>query len=75
MQKRAQHQPTRQRVAKNLKRLLKDNGIEVKALAEDSNVKRSAIYRIRNAKSGVGIDVLARLAIGLKVDIIEFFKP
>ena len=70
-----QHQPTRQRVAKNLKRLLKETGTQVKALAEDSNVKRSAIYRIRSAKSGVGVDVLARLAIGLKTDIIEFFRP
>jgi transcriptional regulator with XRE-family HTH domain len=69
----ARHQPTRERVAKNLKRLLKEKGVVIKALAKDSDVKRSAIYRIKSAKTGVGIDVLGRLAAGFGIDVAEFF--
>ena len=57
-----------------MKRLLKDKKVQVKALASDSDVKRSAIYRIKSAKTGVGIDVLGRLAAGFDVDVSEFFR-
>lgn len=68
------HQPTRVRVAQNLARLLADKKITPVDLAASSAVNRSVIYRIKNADTGVTIDVLGRLAIALKCDVAEFFR-
>jgi len=66
-------QPTRNRVAKNLKRLLDEHEKTPVALAEAAGVPSSVVYRIRNADTGATIDVLGRLARGFRCDVREFF--
>jgi DNA-binding Xre family transcriptional regulator len=68
------HQPTRDRVAHNLDRLLRDRNVTPVQLAAAARVTRSVIYRVKNADTGVTIDVLGRLALALKCDVAEFFR-
>jgi DNA-binding Xre family transcriptional regulator len=68
------HHPTRDLVAANFKRMLVERSTTIKAVAEASNVKRSVLYRIRNADTGVTIDVLGRIADALGVRVEEFFR-
>lgn len=68
------HQPTRDLVARNLKRLLAAKPMTVNVLSAKSTVVRSVVYRIWNADTGVTIDVLGRLADVLGCGVVEFFR-
>lgn len=74
MPKTTPHQPTRDLVARNLKRLLRDLKKSVSKLAEDSGVGRDVIYDIEDARVGAYIDTLGRLAIGFPCPVAEFFR-
>lgn len=74
MPKTTPHQPTRDLVARNLKRLLREKKKNPTTLAAASGVRRDRIYEIEGAKVGAYIDTLGRLAIGLDCAVIEFFR-
>lgn len=68
------HTATRKRVAANLVRMMKDSGMSMRALAIESGVERSGLYRIRGARSGTTVDVLGRLADAMDRDVSGFLK-
>ncbi|MHC5373618.1 helix-turn-helix domain-containing protein [Enterococcus sp. LJL120] len=50
------------------------NGITQKQLAAKSGISTNTIYLIEHEKMNAGIDVLEKLAKGLGVDVINFFR-
>lgn len=65
----------RNRVAMNVYYLRNaKNSFTQKQLAAKSGISPNTIYLIENEKMNVGIDVLEKLARGLGVDVINFFR-
>lgn len=69
-------QHVRDRVARNLARLLDErfDGNKV-ALAKASGVSHTYVYRVLNAKCSPTIDTLARFAAALDVDVVDLLSP
>ena len=61
-------------VGKALQRLRKDNGWTLAVVSAKTGVAISTLSKIENNQSSPNYDVLVRLAEGLGVDFVEFFK-
>jgi DNA-binding Xre family transcriptional regulator len=68
------HQATRDLVARNFVRLLEEADTRIGDLSLAASVQRSILYRLRDADTGVTIDVLGRLAEALQCKVGEFFS-
>lgn len=69
------YQPARERVARNVKLWRKRRGVSQQSLSLVAGLSRTYLSRIENAVETVSVDHLEKLAIALKVDIVELLKP
>lgn len=64
----------RERVARNLRRLRNANGISQEELADRADVNRNYVGMLEREEYAASVDMLEKLAAGLGVDPIEFFR-
>ena len=64
----------RERVSRNLQRLRRESGLSQEELAHAADVHQTYLSGVENGKRNPSIDVLERICIALKVDIIELFR-
>lgn len=69
------YQSARERVARNVKSWREQRGVSQQSLSVDAGLSRTYLSRIENGVETVSVDHLEKLAIALKVDIVELLKP
>ncbi len=65
----------RDRVAANIRRLRKAQGLSQEQLAEVAEFHRTYVSQLERSVTNISIDGLERLAQALGVDITELLKP
>ena len=65
--------PVRLRVAKRVKQLRLQRGWSQEQLAERAGNTEKHISQVERGKTNIGIDVLASIASGLAVDLVDLF--
>lgn len=75
MTKTLTHQPARQRVSYNLKRLRKAQKLSQEKAAELADFHRTYVSQLERCVTNISIDGLERLAEALGVDVLELLKP
>ncbi|MCU1384456.1 MAG: transcriptional regulator [Acidobacteria bacterium] len=65
--------PVRLRVAKRVKELRLQRGWSQEQLAERAGNTEKHISQVERGKTNVGLDVLASIASGLAVDVVDLF--
>jgi transcriptional regulator with XRE-family HTH domain len=65
--------PVRLRVAKRVKELRLQRGWSQEQLAERAGNTEKHISQVERGKTNVGIDILASIASGLAVDVVDLF--
>jgi transcriptional regulator with XRE-family HTH domain len=68
------HQTARERVARNVKLWRKQRGFSQQTLSKEVGLSRTYLSRIENGVETVSVDNLEKLAIVLKVDIVDLLK-
>lgn len=69
------YQPARDRVARNVKLWREHRGLSQQALSKDAGLSRTYLSRLEHGVETVSVDNLEKLAMILKVDIVELLKP
>lgn len=64
----------RETVARNLRRLRNAKGISQEELADRADVNRNYVGMLEREEYAASVDMLEKLAAGLGVDPIEFFR-
>lgn len=64
----------RERVARNLRRLRNAKGISQEELADRADVNRNYVGMLEREEYAASVDMLEKLAAGLGVDPVEFFR-
>ena len=65
----------RARVASNLRRLRIERGVSQENLAVDASVDRTYVGGIERQEFNPTVDILDRLALALRVDLVDLFAP
>ncbi|WP_129136905.1 helix-turn-helix transcriptional regulator [Luteimonas sp. YGD11-2] len=65
----------RDRVAANVRRLRRANGLSQEGLAEVAQFHRTYVSQLERCVTNISIDGLERLAQALNVDITELLRP
>lgn len=65
----------RERVAANIRRLRKANGLSQEQLAEAAAFHRTYVSQLERCVTNISINGLERLAQALEVDITELLQP
>lgn len=65
----------RERVARNVKLWRKQRGLTQLSLSKDVGLSRTYLLRVEHGVETLSVDNLEKLAIALKVDILELLKP
>lgn len=68
-------QSARQRVAENIRRLRKDEGLSQEQLADAAEFHRTYISQLERCVTNISIDGLERLAEVLGVDVLDLLQP
>lgn len=64
----------RKRVGVNIQRLRRDLDLSQEELGARADVHQTYLSQVEGGKRNPSVDVLERIAIALKVDIVEFFR-
>ena len=75
MSRPTKYQSARERVARNVTYWRKERGVSQQSLSADAGLSRTYLSRVENGVETVSIDHLEKLAIALKIDIVELLKP
>jgi transcriptional regulator with XRE-family HTH domain len=72
---RARLPTARERIAANVRRLRKSQGLSQEQLAEVAEFHRTYVSQLERSVTNISIDGLERLAEALDVDIVELLQP
>lgn len=65
----------RRRIAENLKRLRKEQGLSQETMAERADFHRTYVSQLERCITNISVDGLERLSIALGVDILVLLQP
>ncbi|MGN6529216.1 MAG: helix-turn-helix domain-containing protein [Burkholderiaceae bacterium] len=70
------HESARERFARHLRSLRKEQGVSQEKLAEEAELHRTYVGSVERGERNISIDSMERLATALNVDIVDLLaKP
>lgn len=65
----------RRRIAENIRRLRHERGFSQEEMAELADFHRTYVSQLERCVTNISIDGLERLALALKIDVIDLLAP